>query len=155
MDPLNVQTLESGRLAAIRHTGPYNEIGPAFRELGKIAGQAGLFKSPGALMVGVYHDDPNTTDASKLRSAAGVTIPADGPVPPGLVEEKIHGGEFAMTTHVGPYDGLPDAWRRASETVAGSGRKRRHAASYEIYLNDPTQVAEAELKTEIWIPIEE
>jgi AraC family transcriptional regulator len=154
MDPLNVQTLDSGRLAAIRHTGPYNKIGPVFHELGKIAGPAGLFNSPGALMVGVYHDDPNTTDASELRSAAGVTIPDDAPVPAGLVEEKLHGGEFAVTTHVGPYDGLPAAWRRATETVAAAGRKRRKAASYEIYLNDPTQVPEAELKTEIWIPVE-
>lgn len=154
MDPLNVNTLENARLAAVRHTGPYAEIGPAFRQLGKIAGGAGLLQSPGALMVGVYHDDPNTTPPEKLRSAAGVTIPAGAKIPDGLVEEKLEGGEFAVTTHLGSYAGLPDAWRRATDAIAAGGRRRRKAASYEIYLNDPTQVPEAELKTEIWIPIE-
>jgi AraC family transcriptional regulator len=154
MEALRVQTSVPRRLAAVRHTGPYNKIGPAFRELGKIAAPAGLFRNPDARMVGVYHDDPNTTEADKLRSAAGVIISDDAPIPPGLAEEAIQGGEFAVTTHLGPYDGLPAAWRRAGEAVAAGGRKHRNAASYEIYLNDPTQVAEAELKTEIWIPIE-
>ena len=71
-----------------------------------------------------------------------------------MVEEKLEGGEFAVTTHLGSYEGLPGAWRRATEAMAARGRERRKAASYEIYLNDPTQVPEAELKTEIWIPIE-
>jgi AraC family transcriptional regulator len=154
MDPLNVQRLESARLAAVRHAGPYNEIGPAFRQLGKIAVGAGLFKTPGALMVGVYHDDPKTTPVDQLRSAAGITVPPGANIPDGLVEEKIEGGEFAVTTHLGSYNGLPGAWQRAAEAVAAGGKRRRNAASYEIYLNDPSQVPEAELKTEIWIPIE-
>lgn len=154
MDPLELTTLESKRLAAVRHVGPYNQIGPAFRELGRIAGGAGLFKSPGTLMVGVYHDDPATTPAEKLRSAAGVTIDDDIAIPEGLVEEHIKGGEFAVVTHLGSYEGLPGAWRRAAEAVTADGRRRRRAASYEIYLNDPSQVPEAELKTQIYLPVE-
>jgi AraC family transcriptional regulator len=151
---LDIRTLSRKRLAAIRHVGPYDQIGPVFRELGKIAGPAGLFGFPGAIMVGVYHDDPRTTPRDQLRSAAGLVIPGSVAIPPGLVEEHIEPGTFAVHTHIGSYAGLPDAWHRAITAVAESGRTLRSAASYELYLNDPTQVAEPELKTEIYLPIE-
>lgn len=153
-NPLEFQALTAKRLAVVRHIGPYNLIGPAFRELGRIAAAAGLFKSAGAMMVGVYLDDPTLVPADKLRSAAGLVIGDDVVIPAGLVEERIEPGEYACLTHVGSYEGLPTAWARIAESVRASGRLRRDSASYEIYLNDPTQVPEAELKTEIWIPIE-
>lgn len=150
---LEIRTLTSKRLAAIRHVGPYNEIGPAFRELGRIAGPAGLFGFPGAMMVGVYHDDPRTTPHDQLRSAAGLIIPDTAAIPAGLVEEHIVGGTFGVFTHTGSYEGLPDAWHQATTELPATGRKLRSATSYELYLNDPTQVPEAELKTEICLPI--
>ena len=151
---LDIRTLLPKRLAAVRHVGPYDQIGPAFRELGRIAGPAGLFGFPGAMMVGVYHDDPRITPHDQLRSAAGVAIPDTAAIPAGLTEERIEPGTFVVHTHIGSYAGLPDAWHQAITGVSESGRKLRHAASYEMYLNDPTQVAESELKTEIYLPIE-
>lgn len=153
MEPLEITTVTTGRVAAVRHAGPYNLIGPAFQELSRIAGAAGLFKTPGSVMVGVYHDDPHTTAPNKLRSAAGVTIDEDAKIPDGLVEEKIEGGEYAVTTHIGSYTGLPGAWLRATAELAADGRPRRKGPSYEMYLNDPSQVPEAELKTQIYIPV--
>ena len=38
------------RVGALRHNGPYQEIGQTFRRLGDIAGGAGLFAHPGAAM---------------------------------------------------------------------------------------------------------
>ena len=153
MEPLEITTVTRGRLAAIRHVGPYNQIGPSFRELGRIAGAAGLFKNPGSVMVGVYHDDPTKVAPEKLRSAAGITIADDAEVPAGLVEEKVEAGEYAVTTHIGSYERLPDAWRRATEELAADGRPRRNGPSYEMYLNDPSQVPESELKTQIYVPV--
>jgi AraC family transcriptional regulator len=154
MEPLEITTVTTARLAAIRHTGPYNQIGPSFRELGKIAGAAGLFKHPGSVMVGVYHDDPTQVAPEKLRSAAGITVPDQADIPNGLVEEKVEAGEYAVTTHIGSYEGLPNAWRRAGEELARSGRARRKGPSYEMYVNDPSQVPESELKTQIYLPVE-
>ena len=45
-----IKTLPARRLATVPHTGPYNQIGPAFGKLGSIAGPAGLFALPGAMM---------------------------------------------------------------------------------------------------------
>ena len=152
---LVTKTLPPMRLAAVLHTGPYQQIGPAFRKLGSIAGPAGLFNNPGAMMIGVYKDDPQTTPVESLRSAAGIVIPEKVEIPKGLVEERAPGGRFACGTHHGSYEQLPEAWKRLSdELIPAAGYRRRAAASYERYLNDPSQVPEAELLTEICIPIE-
>ena len=152
---LTTKNLSAMRLAAVLHNGAYNTIGPAFRKLGAIAGPARLFAHPDAMMIGVYKDDPRTTPVAELRSAAGVAIPEGVRIPDGLVEERAVGGRFACGTHHGSYEKLPDAWKRLmTELIPAAGYHRRDAASYERYINDPTQVPEAELLTEICIPIE-
>src|SRR5262245_28868407 len=126
---LEIRTLTAKRLAAVEHTGPYNQIGPSFRELGRLAGQGGLFAYPVARMVGVYHDDPRSTPAEQLRSAAGVIVPEGVAIPAGLVELRIDEGTFAVLTHTGSYMGLPDAWARAHREVPSTGRTQRRASS--------------------------
>ncbi len=143
------------RLATIRHIGPYDQIGKAFERLGAIAGAAALFGRAGAAMVAVYYDDPETIAADELRSDAAIAIPDSASVPAGLVEQRIPGGTYISTLHIGPYDGLPDAWRRLKQERASSARPRRAGASYEIYLNDPTTTPKEELRTEIYVPVDE
>jgi AraC family transcriptional regulator len=149
-----IRTLPALRLAAVLHTGAYNQIGPAFRKLGAIAGPAGLFAHPDAMMIGVYKDDPATTPVEQLRSLAGVVIPEGTALPAGLVEARESGGRFACFTHVGSYEALPAAWQHASAEIPARHLRRRQAPSYERYLNDPSQVPPAELRTEICIPVE-
>src|SRR4249919_115062 len=151
---IEIKTLPAMRLAAVRHMGPYHLIGPAFHTLGGIAGPAGLFARPGAMMVGIYKDDPTATPPEQLRSAAGVGIPEDASLPAGLVEERVDGGLFACFMHLGPYEQLGGSWTRIRTTlIPKSGHSRRPGTSYEIYWNTPEQVPPAELKTEICIPI--
>lgn len=150
-----VKILAAMRLAAVRHTGPYHLVGPAFHQLASIAGPAGLFARPGAMMVGLFKDDPATTAPESLRSAAGILVGETDVIPPGLVEERIPSGRYLGVLHVGPYEGLRDAYRRIQqELLPTTGHRRRLGASYEIYLNDPSQVSPDALKTEIGIPIE-
>jgi AraC family transcriptional regulator len=152
---LEVKTFSPMRLAAVRHSGPYHLIGPAFHQLGSIAGPAGLFGTPGAMMLGIYKDDPETTAPEQLRSAAGVTIADSVALPEGLVEERVPGGRFACYMHLGSYETLGDSWMRMKhELLSASGQRRRAGASCEIYWNDPSRVRPEELKTEICIPVE-
>lgn len=151
---LEIKTLPSMRVAAMPHSGPYNEIGPAFRKLAGIAGPAGLFVQPGAMMLGIYKDDPATTPVAALRSAAAIVIGAETPIPVGLVEDHVVAGTFASVTLIGAYSGLPNAWMTLKKTlIPEGGHTLRVAASYEIYRNDPTEVPESALCTEIYVPI--
>jgi AraC family transcriptional regulator len=151
----DIRTIPPLRLAAVTHTGAYHQIGPAFKRLGSIAGPAGLFTHPDAIMMGVYKDDPTTTPVERLRSAAAVVILEGARVPAALVEERLLAGRFACFTHVGSYEGLPSAWKAIQDVLMAASRLRRRAGpSYERYLNDPSQVQASELRTEICIPVE-
>jgi AraC family transcriptional regulator len=151
---VEIKDMPEIRAAGIRHTGPYNQIGLAFDRLGKIAGPAGLFSQPDATMIGIYHDNPQIVAKDQLRSDAAVTL-ADGmPLPAGLQEQRIPAGRYATTTHVGPYEELPDVWARlVGEWLPASGNRIGPGASYEIYRNDPTKVAKQELITELYVSV--
>lgn len=141
------------RAAALRHVGPYNTISEAFGRLGELAGRAGLF-GPDAAMIAVYHDDPETTPADKLRSDAALTISPTAKVPDGLTEIRIPAGRYARATHKGPYAGLGDAWAKLmGEWLPKSGERLGDGVSYELYRNNPGNAQPNELLTDLYIPL--
>jgi len=151
---VEIKQMPELRVATVRHVGPYNQISQAFERLAAIAGPAGLFAQPGAAMVGIYHDIPDTTPQDQLRSDAGIVIPEGGPLPDGLAEERLPAGRYACTLHVGPYEQLGDAWARLmGEWLPASGHRIGPAASYEIYHNTPAEVRKEDLRTELCIPL--
>jgi AraC family transcriptional regulator len=148
-----VQDLPELRVAATAHVGPYNRISEAFARLGATPGVAALI-DPTTWMLAMYHDDPEVTPASELRSEAGVTLPVGAPLPAGLIECRLPAGRWACTTHVGPYEQLGDAWARfIGEWLPWSGERIRDGVSFEMYRNTPANVPKEKLETELHIPI--
>ena len=151
---VDIKQLPELRVASVRHVGPYNRISEAFDRLGKLGGSAGLFR-PGAEMIALYHDDPETTPSDRLRSDAAVSVPEDVRLPPELNEIRIPGGRYASTTYVGPYSGLGDAW---SEFMGGwlpkSGHRIGPGSTFEIYRNDPSDTPPEKLRTELYISLD-
>ena len=141
------------RTAAVHHVGPYSRISEAFGQLGSIAGPAGLL-GPETLMIGIYHDDPETVAEADLRSEAAVVIPRSVKIPKGLAEIVVPGGRYARTTHLGPYETLPDTWARLmGEWLPRSEHRVGDGVSYELYRNNPMNVKPHELITEIYVPL--
>jgi AraC family transcriptional regulator len=152
---VEIKTMPEIRVGAVHHTGPYNQIPTAFEQLGAIAGPAGLFGRPGAAMIAIYHDDPESTPPEQLRSEAAVAVPDDVALPAGLAEERLPAGRYACTLHVGPYERLGDVWARfLGEWVPASGHHLGAGASYERYLNNPTNTRKEDLRTELYASIE-
>jgi AraC family transcriptional regulator len=137
------------RVGTVRHVGPYIQINEAFAKLGELAAPARLFERPGAQMVALFYDDPDTTPADQLRSDAAVVV-----APKGLTEQRIAAGDYASTTHVGPYEQLGDTWARfMGEWLPASGRRIGDGVSYEVYHNTPMDTPKEQLRTEIRIPL--
>jgi AraC family transcriptional regulator len=140
------------RVGSVPHVGPYIKISEAFARLGELA--APLFARPGAMMVALFHDDPDTTPADQLRSDAAVVVANGVPLPEGLAEKRIPAGDYASTLHVGPYEHLGDTWARfMGEWLPASGRRLGPGVSYEIYRNTPMDTPKEKLLTEIRIPL--
>lgn len=141
------------RVAAVHHVGPYNRIADAFAHLGAIAAPAGLLR-PGAMMLAIYHDDPETTPPEELQSDAGLTVTGDAPMPSGLGEKRIAAGRYARTTHVGPYTTLGDTWTRfMGEWLPKSGHRVGSGGTFEVYRNNPTNAKPEELRTDLYLSI--
>jgi AraC family transcriptional regulator len=151
---VEIKQMPEQRVGTVRHIGPYNQISEAFGRLGAIAGPAGLFARPGVAMIALYHDDPESTPADRLRSDAALAVPGDTTLPADLVEQRLPAGRYASTMHVGAYEQLGDTWARfLGEWLPSSGKRMADGPSYELYLNDPTTTPKDQLRTEIYVPI--
>lgn len=141
------------RVAAVRHIGSYSKISDAFTQLGELAASADLALLT-AQMIAVYHDDPSTTPEAELRSDAGLVIDDGSPIPSTLVEVIVPAGRYAQTIHKGSYKGLAETWKQLLEqSLPSSGYRMATSASYELYLNDPRQAPEDQLRTAIYAPV--
>lgn len=96
-------------IAFLRHIGPYGRIdGDTWAHIRTRLRQLGF--SGDGLPVGIGHDAPDITPPEHLRFDAGWTI--ERPLPPecGLGQQMIPGGTYAVTTFVGPFAMLSQAY---------------------------------------------
>lgn len=147
---VTITTQPELRVAGIRHIGPYHEIGGEFARLGSIAGTP----PAGAQMIAIFHDDPETTPADRLRSDAAMTLPAGVRAANGLIEQRLRAGRYASYVHRGSYAELPGAWARLRKEWLPAHGHRAASPSYEIYLNNPMTTPKTELLTEIFVRLE-
>ena len=150
---VEIKQMKAVRVAAVHHVGPYNRISEAFSRLGKLAGPAGLLDTK-PTMLALYHDDPEVTPEAELSSDAAIVVPENAQLPHGLDEHRLPAGRYACTLHLGPYEQLGDTWSRfMGQWLPASGERMAEGVSFEIYLNDPTEVPKPELRTELYLPL--
>jgi len=156
MIEMNVEVKELPELhvAYIRHIGPYPGIAKAIEKLMKWAGPRGLINFPGTTLLGVYHDNPEVTEESKLRSSACITVPEDTPVEGEVGKMTIPGGLFAVAHAEINEDQYGEAWDKLmGEWFPESGYQPDDRMCYEIYLNDPEQHPEGKHIVDICEPV--
>lgn len=149
-----IKTIEPMKVLALRHIGPYHEIGPKFGELMQWAGPNQV---PILSAVAIYHDDLSVVPPHELRSDAGVVVPADYELPAGAPEglsfTSIPGGDYAIATHMGPYSGLGDAWARFLGQAAPALGRPLSYFTFEVYVNDCSQVAPEDIQTDLYCSV--
>jgi AraC family transcriptional regulator len=149
---VEIRQFEPRKAVCMSHQGPYFMIGQTFGRLGAWLAETGV---EAGLGLGIYYDDPDVTPAAELRSDAGAFV-ADGFVTddPRVHVVDVAGGMYAVGTHVGPYDGLPNAWgEMIGKWLPASGYAFGDAPGFEVYLDDCSKVPAAEVRTEICVPV--
>jgi len=156
MIEMNVEVKELPELhvAYIRHIGPYPGIAKAIEKLMKWAGPRELINFPETTLLGVYHDNPEITEESKLRSSACITVPEGTPVDEEVGKMTIPGGLFAVAhVEIDP-DQYGEAWDKLmGEWFPESGYQPDDRMCYEIYLNDPEQHPQGKHIVDICEPV--
>jgi AraC family transcriptional regulator len=149
---VEIRELQPRKAVCMSHRGPYPMIGQTCMRLGEWLKETRLEPGPWLCL---YYDDPEATPAAELRSDAGVFVPADFVTDdPRVHVVDLAGGTYAIGTHVGPYDGLPNAWREMmGQWLPSSGCTFRPLPCIELYLDDCANVPIEQVRTEVCVPI--
>ena len=148
---VRIETLDDIEVARVRHVGRYNEVGQCFERLFAWAATVGA--RPGRVLT-LSHDDPDAVSPESLRSDACVELRTDASPPDGISIDKLGAGRYAVYTHRGPYDGIPEAYKRLfGSWLPHSGEEVDDRPCMEIYRNTPLDTAPSELLTDLYLPL--
>lgn len=98
-------------------------------------------------------DESKTGDAQFIYQAGAFLKTEPNVIPKHLQVRNTKPGKYAKFVLTGSYNQLPEAYPKAFEILATKNIPLRNDFCIEIYVNNPQTTAEAELKTEILIPI--
>jgi AraC family transcriptional regulator len=104
-----IRRLHRADLAFIRHVGPYETVSDTlFDSLEDWATEEGL--AGPRIWMGIGHDAPSTTRPEHLRFDAALVVPSAFTPSGSIGHQVFEGGEFAVTTHAGPFATLGAAY---------------------------------------------
>jgi AraC family transcriptional regulator len=151
---VEIKCVEPIRVAFVRHVGPYNEVREAWEKLCTHLGAAGLLTGE-TKFIGVCYDDPEVTPPEKIRYDACITVDESFEAKSEVGVRMLAGGEYAVTTYIGPYDQLGKTYAKFfGQWLPNSGRELRSGPFLEFYLNDPEKIDPEDLLTDIYAPLE-
>ena len=144
------------RCVMLKRFGSYDGISDSFNQLFEWVEAQGV---PVQRTIGIYWDNPDFVQVSRLRSAACVEVPQgfqlnDRANLPLLIEE-IPGGDYATVRYTGPYEDLARVWSEMTEQVEGSMGRRisENKGAFEVYVNDAETTPPSQLVTELFMPL--
>ena len=154
---VDVKQLAPMHVAYVRHVGPFQENTALFEQLfGRICGWAGPrgLLSPDTRFLSIYHDNPEITEAQKLRLDVAVTVPESTKVDGEIGRQKLEGGTYAVTRvrihakqYMEAWDSLMGGW------LPSSGYQPDDRPCFEVSLNDPKTDPEGMHDVEICLAV--
>ncbi len=155
---IRIENATACHIAFVRHVGPYEGVGEAWGQLMKWGWSKMIFGKPDTF--GLCYDDPDVVAPEKIRYDACMAVKPGTRVKAPVETRDLPAGTFAVVEHVGPYEQFAEVYARlcgqlASEEVAGRRWRLADAPSREKYLNDPRKTRPEDLRTEIWMPVEQ
>ncbi|MEM1135398.1 MAG: AraC family transcriptional regulator [Bacteroidota bacterium] len=158
--PLNItpeiREISPKKLVYIRIIAQYGSSDPyetAWKKLWKFAKSRQIVTGQNEF-IGLNFDDPSITKPEKCRFYACITTEKDIKPEGEFGIQKLNGGKYAVFTLRGSYSGLIDLYEYIyHHWLSKSGCYLRNSMPFEKYLNNPDKVNEADILTEIFIPI--
>ncbi|HVM61985.1 MAG TPA: AraC family transcriptional regulator [Verrucomicrobiae bacterium] len=151
---VTIKRIEPMRVAFMRHTGPYSQVGGLWEEFMMILGKDGWLGGD-AQFIGMCHDDPAVTPPDKIRYDACMTVDDRFRAQGDTGVQTIPGGDYAVMTHLGPYEKLSESYAALlGRWLPRSGRNLRAAPCFEVYLNSLENTEPEDLVTDLYAPLE-
>ena len=151
---VNIKNVQDVRVISKRDKGTYSEvtgklIGLLMNQIFRKENNPALVKINGPIMT-LYHDPEYKEQDADIE----VAIPIVGKmvVDDDFELKKIFGCKLISVLHTGPYYQIGLAWDQVMQYVE-KNHIQINGPPREVYLNDPNQVPEEQLLTEIQVPI--
>lgn len=151
--PVALITLPDRRCAGMDRICNYMQIDHAMGRLfSELAMREALPTEP--TMIGLFFDDPDLGREEELRSRACLPVADDIAIGAPMVETILRGGLYARLSYTGPYADMRGAYRWLLGTwLPGSGYEPADSPIFEAYLDDPREVPQSQLRTDIHLPL--
>ena len=155
---ITVEEIDDLHVAYIRYIGPYKGDSKLFEglfeKLFTWAGPRGLLSGPDLKVMSVYHDDPEITEDTKLRTSMCISVPENTAVDGEIGKMTIPGGKYAR----GRFEIKADEFQAAWDTMCGgwfpeSGFQPGDGLCFESCLNSPKDHPEGKHIVDIYIPV--
>jgi len=153
-----VQLVEvpSYKVISIRETGSYSKIAELTPKIIKYILSTKQLEMRGAPMLICHEQSAEEAEKANKQGTADVEIcvPIAGNVEvaePFKVYE-LEGGKMAKITHKGPYAECTKAYEKIYQWMV-ENKNTHNGFTREVYLNDPREIAESEILTDIYVPI--
>ncbi len=153
---VGIKEFDDINVVAVRKMGKYSEAAcAAWEEVCKFVYGNKIINNE-SKMIGIGYDNPVITSEENLRYDACITVKNKVKVEGNVFNSTVKGGKYAVFLHKGPYSNLMDTYNAIfSEWIPNNNKKLRDLPVFELYLNrDPRRTKPANLRTEIYVPIE-
>ena len=156
LSPIQIKHCPARFVAYVRHVGPYQEVGQAWRQLMMWGWSKMMFGKPETF--GLCYDDPETTPAEKLRYDACMVV-GERTRPKGSVQVRpLNEATYAVLRHDGPLESIGETYARlfaeiAQQPIDGIRWRLGDPPSLEWYLTDPRKVRPEAMQTEVGMPV--
>lgn len=139
---VEIKELQDITVAYVRHIGAYQGNSQLFEGLwNKLfawAGPRGLLNQKNIKSIALYHDDPNITEGSKLRTSICITVPDEQKVDGDIGKMKIEGGNYVVARFELTENDFTDAWNWVfGNWFPQSGYQPDDRPCFEMYPEEP------------------
>ena len=142
-------------LAVCEHRGPPERVNESVGEFIAWRQQSGLSPKQSSRSFGIVYDNPDTTEPDQFRfDIAGEVLAEVPPNAQGVLNKCIPGGRCARVRHFGSHTRIGESiYPLYREWLPESGEELRDFPLYFHYLNLLPETAEADLVTDIYLPL--
>jgi len=155
---MNVQIVDfaATRVALLQHRGSPALVNDSVSRFIEWRKHSRLSPVASCNSFGIAYDDPRSTEPDKFRFDICGSVEEEVPEnEQGVINSMIPAGRCAMIRHQGPHEDMDDKIRALyGQWLPQSGETLRDFPCYFHYLNFFPQVAEHELITDIYLPLE-
>lgn len=152
---VDIINVEMTRIAVKEHIGPVEKLNNAVSQFIEWRKETGLSPKNTSRTFGIAYDNPDTTEPMQFRFDIGGEVKSDIPENSyGIVTKTIPGGRCAVVRHLGSHARLGESiYPIYRDWLPKSGEELRDFPLYFHYLNLLPDIAEADLITDIYLPL--